>query len=60
MNMVSYASAVESLMSVQARTYADVVHVSVMFWQKFSPDIDHWMELRMSYNFAKYYRPYAE
>ena len=31
MNMVSYASAVGSLMSVQVRTYPDVAHVSMMF-----------------------------
>ena len=32
MNMVPYASAIESLMSVQVRTYPDVAHVSEMFW----------------------------
>ena len=43
MNMVSYASALESLMSVQVqvRTYPDVVYVSGIFWQKSSLDIDH-------------------
>ena len=41
-NMVPYASAVESLMNVQVRTYPDVVYVSEIFWQKSSPDIDHW------------------
>ena len=43
MNMVLYASAVESLMSVQVqvRTYPDVVYVSRIFWQKSSLDIDH-------------------
>ena len=43
-NMVPYASAVGSLMSVQVqvRTYPDVVYVSGIFWQKSSPDIDHW------------------
>ena len=41
MNMVPYASAVGSLMSEQVRTYPDVAHVSGMFWQKSSPDIDH-------------------
>ena len=43
MNMVPYASAVESLMSVQVqvRTYPDVVYVSGIFWQKSSSDIDH-------------------
>ena len=42
-NMVPYASAVESLMSVQVqvRTYPDVVYVSRIFWQKSSLDIDH-------------------
>ena len=42
MNMVPYALAVGSLMSVQVRTYPDIAHVSGMFWQKSSPDIDHW------------------
>ena len=44
MKMVPYASAVGSLMSVQVqvRTYPDVVYVSGIFWQKSSPDIDHW------------------
>ena len=44
MNMVPYALAVESLMSVQVqvRTYLDVVYVSGIFWHKFSSDIDHW------------------
>jgi hypothetical protein len=32
MNMVSYASAVGSLMIAQVRTYPNVVHVSGMFW----------------------------
>ena len=43
MNMVPYASAVGSLMSVhvQVRTYPDVVYVFGIFWQKSSPDIDH-------------------
>ena len=41
MNMVSYASAVGSLMNVQVRTYPDVAYVSGIFWQKSSPDIDH-------------------
>jgi hypothetical protein len=36
---VLYASAVGSLMS----TYCpDIVHISGLFWQKSSPDIDHW------------------
>jgi hypothetical protein len=39
---VLYASAVGSLMSTQIRFYPDIVHVSRLFWQKFSPDIDHW------------------
>ena len=44
MNIVLYASAIRSLMSVhvQVRTYPDVVYVSMIFWQKSSPDIDHW------------------
>ena len=41
MNMVSYASAVGSLMNVQVGTYPDVAYVSGIFWQKSSPDIDH-------------------
>ena len=42
--MVPYASVVGSLMSeqVQVRTYPDVVYISRIFWQKSSPDIDHW------------------
>ena len=42
-NMVPYALAVGSLMSiqVQVRTYHDVVYVFGIFWQKFSPNIDH-------------------
>ena len=31
MNMVPYASAIGSLMSVQVRTYPDVAHISRMF-----------------------------
>ena len=42
MNMVPYASAIRSLMSVHVRTYPDVAHISGMFWQKSSLDIDHW------------------
>ena len=44
MNMVPYASAVGSLMSVQVqvRIYLDVVYISGIFWQKSSLDIDHW------------------
>ena len=41
-NMVPYASAVGSLMNVRVRTYLDVAYISRIFWQKFSPDIDHW------------------
>ena len=46
-NMVPYASTVGSLMSVQVqvKTYPDVVYVSEIFWQKSSPDIDHWNEV---------------
>ena len=40
-NIVPYASAVGSLMSVQVRTYPNIAHVSMMFWQKSGPDIDH-------------------
>ena len=32
MNMVPYASPVESLMSVQVRTYPDVAYISRIFW----------------------------
>jgi hypothetical protein len=39
---ILYASAVGSLMSTQIRSYPDIVHVSGLFWQKSSPDIDHW------------------
>jgi hypothetical protein len=39
---VLYASAVGNLMSTQIRFYPDIVHVSGLFWQKSSPDIDHW------------------
>jgi hypothetical protein len=39
---VLYALAVESLMSTQIRSYPDIVHASGLFWQKSSPDIDHW------------------
>jgi hypothetical protein len=39
---VLYASADRSLMSIQIRPYPNLVHVSGSFWQKFSPDIDHW------------------
>ena len=42
MNMVSYASAVGSLMNIQVRTYLDVAYVSRIFWQKSSLDIDNW------------------
>jgi hypothetical protein len=46
MNMVPYASAVESFMSAQVRTYSDIVHVSRLFWQKSSPYIDRWNEVK--------------
>jgi hypothetical protein len=39
---VLYVLAIGSLMSTQIRTYPDIVHVSGFFWQKSSPDIDHW------------------
>jgi hypothetical protein len=58
--MVQYASAVGSFMSAQTKTYPDIVHVSGIFWQKSSPDIDHRMELKMSCNFAKHYKTHAE
>ena len=53
MNMVVYALAVGSFMSAQVRTYPDVVHVSGMFWQKFSPDIDHWNGIKNVLQFCK-------
>jgi hypothetical protein len=43
---VIYASAVGSLMSIQIRYYPDIVHVSGLFWQKSSPDIDHWNRVK--------------
>jgi hypothetical protein len=39
---ILYVSAVGSLMSIQIRYYPDIVHISGLFWQKSSPDIDHW------------------
>jgi hypothetical protein len=39
---VLYASAVVSLLSTQIRSYPGIVYVSGLFWQKSSPDIDHW------------------
>ena len=55
MNMVSYASAIGSLMSVQVqvRTYPDVVYVSGIFWQKSSLDIDHWNGVKNILQFCK-------
>ena len=41
MNIVSYDSAVGSLINIQVRTYLDVAYVFGIFWQKSSPDIDH-------------------
>ena len=42
MNMVSYASAVGSLMSTStSKNLPDVVYVSEIFCQKSSPDIDN-------------------
>ena len=52
-NMVQYALAVGSLMSAQVRTYPDVAHVSGMFWQKSSPDIDHWNGVEIVLQFFK-------
>jgi hypothetical protein len=46
MNMVPYALAVGSLMSTQVCYYPDVVHVSGLFWQKSSPNIDHWNRVK--------------
>ena len=55
MNMVPYASAVGSLMSVQVqvRTYPDVVYVSGIFWQKSSQDIDYWNGVENVLQFCK-------
>ena len=53
MNMVPYVSAVESLMSVQVRTYPDIAHISGMFWQKSSPDIDYWNRVKNVLQFCK-------
>jgi hypothetical protein len=39
---VLYASAIGSLMSTKIRPYPDTVHVSGLFWLKFSPNIDNW------------------
>jgi hypothetical protein len=39
---ILYASAVGSLMSIQIRPYPNIVHVFGLFWQKSTPDIDHW------------------
>ena len=53
MYMVPYASVVRSLMSAQVRTYLDVAHVSEIFWQMFSPDIDHWNRVKNVLQFCK-------
>ena len=53
MNMVPYASAVGSLMSAQVRTYPDIAHVSGMFRQKSSPDIDYWNRVKNVLQFCK-------
>ena len=42
MNVVPYVSTIGSLMNIQVRTYTDVAYISGIFWQKSSPDIDHW------------------
>jgi hypothetical protein len=39
---VLYDSALGSLMSTQIRPYPDMIHISGLFWQKSSSDIDHW------------------
>jgi hypothetical protein len=39
---VLYTSAVGSLMSTKIKPYPDTVHVSGLFWQKSSLEIDHW------------------
>jgi hypothetical protein len=39
---VLYASAVRSLISTQIRYYPNIVHISGLFWQKSSLEIDHW------------------
>ena len=53
MNMVSYASAVGSLMNIQVRTYLDVAYVSRIFWQKSSLDIDNWNGVENVLQFCK-------
>jgi hypothetical protein len=53
MNMVPYASAVGSFMSAQIRIYLDVAHISGSFWQKSSPDIDHWNGVKKVLQFYK-------
>jgi hypothetical protein len=53
MNMVQYALAVGSFMSTQASIYPDVVHVSMMFWQESSPDIDHWNRIKIVMQYCK-------
>ena len=60
MNMVPYASTVGSLMSVQVRTYPDIAHVSGMFWQKSSPDIDHWNGVKNVLQLSEVLWPHAE
>ena len=52
-NMVTYASAVGSLMNVQVRTYPDVAYVFRIFWQKSSPDIEHWNRVKNILQFCK-------
>jgi hypothetical protein len=39
---ILYASVVGSLTSTQIRPYPNIVHISGLFCQKSSPDIDHW------------------
>jgi hypothetical protein len=53
MNMVPYASAVGNFMSAQVRTYPDIVHISGLFWQKSSSNIDHWNEVKNVLQFCK-------
>ena len=53
MNIVSYASAVGSLINIQVRTYPDVAYVSGIFWQKSSLDIDHWNGVENVLQFCK-------
>ena len=38
---------------LQVRTYLDVAYVSVIFWQKSSPDIDHYNRVKNALQFLQ-------